>query len=164
MLIGHTDDCVDSWCWYMQPKPAGYSSHGSQSVSFFMVQRKQLNPSLWWVGLNRCFGSLRFAQGNFYTDFEGVRAAYARLFNVLALKFTSHGSELDYKNFTCCLLTFNMFDVPRFSLAKWPLLDKCILFSWLETTNYFPYNGRRWSTLANVLSLYPDAPHSCSPP
>ena len=31
--------------------------------------------------------------GNFYTDFEGVRAAYARLFNVLALKFTSHGSE-----------------------------------------------------------------------
>lgn len=27
------------------------------------------------------------------TDFEGVRAAYARLFNVLALKFTSHGSE-----------------------------------------------------------------------
>lgn len=58
---------------------------------------------------------LRFAQGNFYTDFEGVRAAYARLFNVLALKFTSHGSELDYKIFTCCLLTFNMFDVPRFS-------------------------------------------------
>ncbi|CAK9062823.1 unnamed protein product [Durusdinium trenchii] len=29
----------------------------------------------------------------FDTDFEGVRAAYARLFNVLALKFTSHGSE-----------------------------------------------------------------------
>eukprot|EP00435_Cladocopium_sp_Y103_P014291 s1178_g3.t1 len=30
---------------------------------------------------------------SFSTDFEGVRAAYARLFNVLALKFTSHGSE-----------------------------------------------------------------------
>ena len=29
----------------------------------------------------------------FGTDYEGVRAAYARLFNVLALKFTSHGSE-----------------------------------------------------------------------
>ena len=27
------------------------------------------------------------------TDFEGVRAAYAKLFNVLALKFSQHGSE-----------------------------------------------------------------------
>ena len=35
------------------------------------------------------------------TDFDGVRAAYAKLFNVLALKFSQHGSWARTAKGTC---------------------------------------------------------------
>ncbi|OLP95414.1 Sushi, von Willebrand factor type A, EGF and pentraxin domain-containing protein 1 [Symbiodinium microadriaticum] len=50
------------------------------------------DPVFWEkLAAGQIFSATQLATYN--TDFEGVRAAYARLFNVLALKFTSHGSE-----------------------------------------------------------------------
>ena len=50
------------------------------------------DPAFWEkLAAGEIFSAATLAKHN--TDFEGVRSAYARLFNVLALKFTSHGSE-----------------------------------------------------------------------
>ncbi|CAE6972696.1 SVEP1 [Symbiodinium natans] len=50
------------------------------------------DPTFWEkLAAGQIFSAAQLAK--YHTDFEGVRAAYARLFNVLALKFTSHGSE-----------------------------------------------------------------------
>ena len=123
MLIGLTHDCADSWCWYMQLEyPRVTKCH------FFLGQKETaLCDNLVYHGLNRCFGSLRLiGSGQVLHGLWGCQGCLCQALQRLGVEvyFPWQWTWLQY---FYMLLTFNMFDVPPFSLAKWPLFDKRIL-------------------------------------